>query len=117
MELVKKTMLMSVVGDDEVWKCFICVCRAANDGKSYPKLAERTCHCSCQGTLGRHFITAHLDFMSPDDSFECPLCFCTLIHKKHLQNHAQRVHGIKTNIKFKRPPLRGTVPTAWSVPA
>lgn len=88
MELVKKTTLTSVVGGDEVRKCFICVCRAANDGKSHPKLAERTRHYSRQGTLGRYFITAYLDFMNPEDSFECQICFCTLIYKKHLQNHA-----------------------------
>lgn len=89
-----------------VLRCFVCVAKAEVVGSNNSAFGA-LCHTySRQGSLARHFITAHLDGVASDASTECTSCRVTLLHKKHLQNHALLVHGINTNIKFKRPVQR-----------
>lgn len=107
METIKQTTLVSVMGDQKVDRCFICVANAESLGQiDHPRFAKLCHEFAGQAKLNRHFIRCHLDYMEETDTFKCPICQVALLHKDHLRNHAYRIHGINTNIKFKRPPKK-----------
>lgn len=86
-----------------VLRCFICVAKAIHDGIDHANFVK-WCHLFANtGTLRTHFLK-HIDLLGSDDSFDCPICNVHLIHKQHLQNHAELVHGISTENEFKRRP-------------
>lgn len=103
-EEMRDSTLVHKVG--KVLRCYICVAKAEALGVDDPNYNEYCKEFSSPHTLARHFIPAHLDAYEEDDAFECPVCEVTLVNKKHLQNHTQVMHGINTNIKFKRPVQR-----------
>jgi uncharacterized C2H2 Zn-finger protein len=82
------------------------VVKAEALGADDPNHAEYCKVFSNPHALARHFVPTHLDAYTEDEVFECPTCDVTLVDKKHLQNHAQVMHGINTNIKFQRPAKR-----------
>ena len=110
MEMIKRSTLASSAGN--VLRCFICVAKAESYGMDHEAFEDLCYKFSRQGTLARHFISFHLDTLKDGDSFVCPVCHVLLIHKNHLRNHAERVHGIFTNIKFKRPATQATTQAA-----
>lgn len=86
-----------------VLRCFICVAKAMHDGENSPNY-DKWCHQFANtNTLRTHFLR-HIDLHESDDSFDCPICKVHLIHKQHLQNHADVVHGINTENESKRLP-------------
>lgn len=95
LEMIKQSTLAEFTRD--IRRCFLCVAKAETLGVDHPRFDE-LCHPFARsGTLARHFITAHLDAVAADDSTECPVCKVTLIHRQHLQNHTEIVHGIRTD--------------------
>ncbi|KAG6358153.1 hypothetical protein INS49_014037 [Diaporthe citri] len=93
----------TLVAFGKVLKCFLCVAKAESLGQSHPRFDDLCRQFSRSDHLRKHFIDIHLDRHSEDDSFVCPICKVTLIHKKHLQNHTEKVHGINTScIKRER---------------
>lgn len=106
MEMIKRSAMTSHAGKD-IRRCYVCVAKAESlGGQDHPQFRELCQPFARQGTLARHFISKHLDALQDDDPSTCPMCKVTLLHKKHLQNHSQRYHGINTNITFKRPQNR-----------
>lgn len=102
---IKKTTMVRVAGS-KIVRCYLCVAKAEVLGAEHPRFWELCQEFSTPHALARHFVPTHLDPHSEDDAFECPVCKVTLVNKKHLQNHTQIMHGINTNIKFKRPAAR-----------
>lgn len=103
---IKRSVLTEYNGGKPIVRCFICVAHGEAVGVGH-HLFGMYCHkFSRNESVARHFITQHLDVYPENASFECPICRVTLIHKKHLQNHAEQKHGLKTDISFKRPPRR-----------
>lgn len=103
---IKRSVLTDHNGGMPVLRCFICVAHGEAVGAGH-HLFNMYCHTfSRNDSAARHFITHHLDVYPENASFECPLCRVTLIHKQHLQNHAHQKHGLRTDIRFKRPPRR-----------
>jgi hypothetical protein len=47
-------------------------------------------------SLGRHFMSCHVNGLRDDQQFECSICSKKLTHKNHLRNHAETVHGVNT---------------------
>ncbi|KAI0448570.1 C2H2 finger domain protein [Xylaria acuta] len=83
-------------GGKMVRKCFICVAKALTMLPTEP-LSDSLCtDFSSRASLGRHFTNVHLQQVGEDDETACPLCEVVLEHKMHLQNHAESVHGVKT---------------------
>lgn len=86
-----------------VLRCFICVAKALHDGMDHPNFVKWSHQFANTGTLRTHFLK-HIDLHGSDDSFDCPICNVHLIHKQHLQNHAELIHGISTENESKRLP-------------
>lgn len=94
MQFIKKTIFVATAGKAGVSRCYVCVAKAESVGPNHPHFAE-LCHEYARAfTLGTHFIAKHLDALADDASAICPICKFTLIHKKHLQNHSHRMHGV-----------------------
>lgn len=54
-------------------------------------------------SLSKHFINSHLKPLADNVKMACPICpEVTLFDKNHLRNHAEGIHGIKTDEKRKR---------------
>ncbi|KAG8157653.1 hypothetical protein KVR01_012315 [Diaporthe batatas] len=97
----------TLVAFGNVRRCFLCVAKAEILGRSHPRF-RHLCHpFSRSDHLREHFITVHLNYQGEGDSFVCPICKVALIHKKHLQNHTEKVHGIKT-MRRNNTETRGT---------
>lgn len=83
---------------NKVFRCFFCISRAlaaSPDDFNIPTWAKAYCG---HGSLSRHFRTAHLQHLAEEEAMTCPVCVprVHLGDKKHVQNHAEAVHGIKT---------------------
>lgn len=105
MEQIKQSVLTAHTPTEGIRRCYVCVAKAATlVGGHENNMFNEYCHEFVRpGTLSRHFIQKHLDAFDDDDTFICPICNVLLIHKKHLQNHSAKQHGVNTNIIFKRP--------------
>lgn len=103
MEAMKRSTLAQFAGKRGVLRCFLCVAKAETLGVKHPSFDKLCWQFSRQGTLARHFISCHLDLLKADQMYECGMCHVTLIHKKHVQNHAHKMHGISTDITYRRP--------------
>lgn len=102
-EEMKKSVFVETAGKKGVLRCFVCVARAEQLGAEHDSFSGLCRTFARAGTLARHFISTHLDALPVDAMFVCPMCQKTLIHKKHVQNHSDKVHGICTDIVFRRP--------------
>lgn len=103
MALIKRSTLVAAMTDGQpVLMCFVCVAKAERVGEGHALFDEYCWKFSANGKLVRYFVTSHLNHHKADDNFECPICQVTLIHKKHLQNHTEKIHGICTVMVYKR---------------
>lgn len=86
-------------GSDAV---FICVAKALMLPSDDAAIAELCRTFSGDREVGRHFQSFHLKFLNPDDETMCPICVprVHLVHRMHLQHHAEVVHGIRTQTTF-----------------
>ncbi|KAG6358601.1 hypothetical protein INS49_012119 [Diaporthe citri] len=106
MEEIKKSVFAESAGKYGVLRCFVRVAKAEQLGVDHDSFNGLCWEFSSAGKLARHFISLHLDALPADAMFVCPMCQKTLIHKKHVQNHSDKVHGICMDIIFTRPPKK-----------
>lgn len=80
-----------------VERCFVCVAKALLLQPDDANLDILTRPFSSHGSLARHFTNVHLRSIDPNAIGECPMCpDMKLVDETHLQNHAESVHGIRT---------------------
>ena len=77
----------------------ICVARAVTLSPDDPVFHELGHKFSDRNNLARHF-GGDLKHMHPEYTTECSLCSVLLTSRKHLQSHAELVHGVSSR-KFK----------------
>ncbi|KAI0971910.1 C2H2 finger domain protein [Xylaria arbuscula] len=82
--------------NEKLLRCFVCVGKALLTLSLDDSKMNNYCrHFYSTTDLTRHFRRTHLSKLEPNDKTECPICYrFALINKKHLQRHAQDVHGI-----------------------
>lgn len=79
-------------------RCFICVAKALGLAPDDPDVKSLCRPHSTAFSMTRHFRNVHLSHMEDNVPVICPICPGThLKNKMHLQNHADTVHGIKTD--------------------
>jgi Protein of unknown function (DUF3435) len=77
--------ISSVKSDKRPTICFLCL---GNPNR------ERIHNYASPGSLSRHFHNKHLKMMSAKEQIDCRICDIRLMHRMHLQNHAEEYHGI-----------------------
>jgi hypothetical protein len=102
---IKQSTLRSLAG--AVRRCFICVDRAVHAGyePDDPRF-QRDCHIFANELSLRVHFYKHLDMHDAGEHWVCRICKVTLIHRQHLQNHADTVHGIRTPNDTRRLPKK-----------
>ncbi|KAH6884005.1 hypothetical protein B0T10DRAFT_580223 [Thelonectria olida] len=78
---------------DRTRRCFFCVGRATTLAPSDPAIERLIKPFYSPGDLSKHFKRHHLSNLRGDEELSCRLCKLSLDHKRHLQNHAETVHG------------------------
>lgn len=98
--LLKESVTVTAVGQRRK-RCFICVGKALRLPTDDPNIAELCRTFYTESETARHFRRVHLRHLGEQDRTKCPICLpkVTLKNKMHLQNHAQRVHGIRSSAK------------------
>lgn len=105
----KRSTLVKVMGVKKVRRCFLCVMKASVLGPTHARFNELCHEFYDVATLSRHFMNTHLYNLDQEhQKFKCPMCLKKLIHKNHLRNHADAVHGIDTfRASTRKPKGRG----------
>ncbi|KAJ8132542.1 hypothetical protein O1611_g1081 [Lasiodiplodia mahajangana] len=101
-DLKRMVSAESIGGAEKVRKCFICVAKALTLSPTEPLFDSLCNDFYNRSVLGRHFIRVHLRKLGENNQTECPLCKVTLQNKMHLQNHAELVHGLRTEKGYTR---------------
>ncbi|CAN9361177.1 unnamed protein product [Alternaria alternata] len=78
---------VSVYKEERPKICFLCL------GNETLPLAQRIHSFSTPGDLTKHFGRKHLRNIKSSEGLSCNLCKVFLADKKHLQQHAEKVHG------------------------
>ncbi|CAN9454731.1 unnamed protein product [Alternaria alternata] len=78
---------VSVYKEERPKICFLCL------GNERLPLAQRIHSFSTPGDLTKHFGRKHLKNIKSSEGLSCNLCKVFLADKKHLQQHAEKVHG------------------------
>ncbi|CAN9242336.1 unnamed protein product [Alternaria alternata] len=78
---------VSVYKEERLKICFLCL------GNETLPLAQRIHSFSTPGDLTKHFGRKHLRNIKSSEGLSCNLCKVFLADKKHLQQHAEKVHG------------------------
>ncbi|KAI0855985.1 C2H2 finger domain protein [Xylaria cubensis] len=99
-ELKRSVSAQGMGGGDKVRRCFICVAKALTLSPTEPQFNTLCNDFYGRRALGRHLAEVHMRSIGKNDQTECPLCKVTLQNKMHLQNHAEIVHGIKTEKRY-----------------
>jgi Protein of unknown function (DUF3435) len=83
--------IASVRTDERPKICFLCV--------GNPRLAidERVKEYATIGSLSRHF-RRHVTKLQTGQQIDCRICDVKLVHRIHLQNHAETCHGTVTRV-------------------
>jgi hypothetical protein len=79
--------MFSVYQEERPTICFLCL------GKQNLQMSKRIHSFSKPGDLSKHFRRTHLINLKKGEEITCNLCKIPLQHKKHLQNHALKIHG------------------------
>lgn len=94
---LRKTVLTSTEGE-RIHRCFICVGKAITQLGEIAQVAEYCRDYAGPQAVTRHFRNVHLSKLDAADETCCPICpGVELQDKKHLQRHAEDVHGIRTD--------------------
>ena len=91
--------MLSVFRNDEKERpkrCFVCVGKAMLLRPDDPSVSELISEFYSPSDLARHFHRRHLLELRDNQSMECHVCCLEIDHKKHLQEHALRVHGTRS---------------------
>ncbi|KAI0465727.1 hypothetical protein F4859DRAFT_507826 [Xylaria cf. heliscus] len=95
-EQLWRSTFVSTMGIRKVRKCFVCVAKALTLEPNDP-IFETLCRDFANPTVAaRHFLRVHADSLDEQDTSDCPICQIPLDDKMHLLNHAEGVHGLKT---------------------
>ena len=86
----------------KISRCFVCVGNALLLSPDDPWYAKFCRNYYSPRDAAKHFMRTHLQHLKDDDRLRCPVCRPTvwLQHKKHFQNHAELVHGLRSQIKY-----------------
>ncbi|RWA10320.1 hypothetical protein EKO27_g4770 [Xylaria grammica] len=95
-EQLWRSTFVSTMGKQKVKKCFVCVAKALTLELNDP-LFEGLCRdFRTPNTAANHFLRIHANNLDEQDAVDCPICQIPLDDKMHLLNHAEGVHGLKT---------------------
>lgn len=82
-------------------RCFLCVGKALTLPPDDPNITALCWTYSVPASVTRHFRSVHLSKLGDDARTVCPICpTAKLKGKMHLQNHADVVHGIRTDFRL-----------------
>lgn len=90
----------SVFGNvGSVSRCFVCIAKVLTLPPDSPSLASLARPFYNHNSLSRHFINVHLSPLSDEAMGHCPICLplVSLDNKRHLQRHAEDIHGIRSS--------------------
>jgi hypothetical protein len=76
--------------------CFLCVGKALTLQPDDPLIKDLAREFYTSGDTAKHFRRRHLSILEDHHVIYCRVCDETLEHKKHLQNHGLKRHGLKT---------------------
>ncbi|KAK7229589.1 hypothetical protein V2G26_001759 [Clonostachys chloroleuca] len=76
--------------------CFLCVGKALTLQPDDPLIKDLARQFYTSGDTAKHFRRRHLSILEDHHVIYCRVCDETLEHKKHLQNHGLKRHGLKT---------------------
>jgi hypothetical protein len=80
--------ILSIKTDKRPTICFLCL------GNPALPIRERVVSYATPGSLSRHFLRKHVRKLEEWEQIDCRICDVRLEHRQHLQNHAERFHGI-----------------------
>ncbi|KAI8955290.1 C2H2 finger domain protein [Xylaria longipes] len=80
-------------------RCFWCVADAIRLPLDDVNIPEKCRTFSGNKEISRHFEQNHVRLIGKNQQTTCPICIpqVTLVHRMHLQNHADTRHGIRSN--------------------
>ncbi|KAK7211968.1 hypothetical protein V2G26_019146 [Clonostachys chloroleuca] len=76
--------------------CFLCVGKALTLQPGDPLIKDLAREFYTSGDTVKHFRRRHLSILEDHHVIYCRVCDETLEHKRHLQNHGLKRHGLKT---------------------
>ncbi|KAJ2981518.1 hypothetical protein NUW58_g6667 [Xylaria curta] len=99
-EQLWRSTFVSTMGKRKVKKCFVCVAKALTLELNDP-IFEALCRdFSTPNAAANHFLRIHANSLDEQDTSNCPICQIPLDDKMHLLNHAEGVHGLKTEKRY-----------------
>ncbi|KAI1345775.1 C2H2 finger domain protein [Xylaria sp. FL0043] len=94
---------VQVEPNKKIRRCFVCVGNALqvepdDDNERYSTFCREF---YSNYEAARHFMRTHLSTLKDDDKVRCPVCVPKVVlrHKKHFQNHAELVHGLRSQTR------------------
>jgi len=79
--------ISSIMLDKTPTKCFLCL------RNQQLAIRERIRDYATPGSLSRHFHNRHVKKMLAKQQMDCGVCDIRLLHRMHLLNHAEKLHG------------------------
>jgi hypothetical protein len=86
-EILLNQAIRSVRTDKRPIICFLCL------GNPSLPISKRIFPFSSPGCLTKHFLKKYVKKMKPDQNINCKFCDVRLVHRMHLQKHAEKFHG------------------------
>lgn len=77
-------------------RCFLCVGKAMFLTPEDPCVSQLISEFYSPSDLARHFHRRHLSNLRDNQSVNCHVCCLMMADKKHLQEHALRIHGTRS---------------------
>ena len=77
-------------------RCFVCVGKALSLVSDDTNMDNLLREFYSARDLSKHFRRRHLSCLHANEKVYCDVCNKWLNHKMHFQNHAERVHGLKS---------------------
>ncbi|KAI8954520.1 C2H2 finger domain protein [Xylaria longipes] len=99
-EQLWRSTFVSTMGKRKVRKCFVCVAKALTLEPNNPNFEALCRDFSTPSAAANHFLRIHANSLDEQDTSNCPICQVPLDDKMHLLNHAEGVHGLKTEKRY-----------------
>jgi hypothetical protein len=84
--------ILSIRTDKRLTICFLCF------GNPKLPIHERVFSFSSPGCLSKHFRDKHVKKLKSGETIDCRICGVNLVHRMHLQNHAEKFHGTVSRV-------------------
>jgi hypothetical protein len=78
----------------------LCVAKALSLGRTHKSFYELCREYCSPHSLARHFVQIHMKNLPQEHKFKCPTCSTILVGMEHLRSHADRIHGIDTDLRI-----------------